>query len=360
MPQPDEETKTVVTEPSPEELMSTLEPAGGLKNMLDMMLPPEEKEEDKKEEKVDDKKEEEEKKEEEIPTGLEKMKPEELVLEVKKHQTIANDWDKKYKELEAKHNELTSKQGTITDEKFTNFLKEFRTDPTKAYTKFQKELELPDINVFKSLVATPTDTVVKLKNYQESVLRPMIEEKFKFDKGTFKFDADEAEDPTTASALWRKMSREKERELDNEVSEAIKLHNEQTKKAQEGQVEDRKWIADNFYGGDEAKAGEAIKELHSIPLKIMKGEANPSQHPFRLRTLWLGANHDTLVKQAVDKAVEDTEKKIMDAYAKEGLYLKNPAPDDLKTIKKAQSNTQKHEYTGNPAEDMMLRTLNQN
>lgn len=355
MPEPEK----APVEKTPEELMAEMEPAGGLKNLIEMMTPPEEKEGDENPPEPPKDKDKEDNPPP-PPTELEKMKPEELVLEVKKHQTLVNDWDKKYKDLETKYNEVSTKQGTLTDEKMKAFLTEFRQDPTKAYAKHQKELELPDINVFKSLVSTPTDTVLKLKHYQDTVLKPMIEEKFKFDKGTFKFDADEAEDPTSASALFRKMSRDKEVELDTEVSSAIKLQKEQESKAREGQLEDRKWIADTYFSGDEAKAGEALKELHSIPLKIMKGEAPATQHPFRLRTLYLGVNHESLVKQAVDKAVTETEEKIMKAYAKEGLYLKNPAPEDLKTIKKSQSFKEKgFEFTGNPAEDAMIRTLNQ-
>jgi len=361
MPEP---TKTE-TELSPEEMMANLEPSGGLKNMLDMMLPeeePVEEEKKKEEEPVDPPAEEENKSEEEssIPAELEKMKPEELVSEIKKNQTLLNDTTKKYTELETKYKELEAKQGSLTDEKLKTFLTEFRSDPSKAYQKYQKELELPDMNLFKGLVNNPNDNMLKLKHYQQTELIPLIEKKFNFDKGTFKFDADEAEDPETASALFRKMSRDREYELDSELKKAITLKTEQEQRAKEGQKEDLNWLRDNIYGGDQKKADEALQHLHSLPEKILKGEAPPTSHPFRLRTLLLGVNHETLVKQAVDKAVEETEEKLITAYAKEGLYLKNPAPEDLKTIKKAQAFKagSKQDYTGNPAEDDMIKLLN--
>lgn len=356
MPEPEKTVETI----DPEKLMTDLEPAGGLKNMIDMMTPPvDDEEEERKEEKPTDPPAKEEKKES-PPSKLEEMKPEDLILEVKKHQTLYNDTDKKYKELETKFKELETKQGTITDEKLNTFLTEFRTNPTKAYDKYQKDLNLPDMALFKGLVNSPNDNVLKLKHYQETELKPLIEKTFKFDGGTFKFDADEAEDPTTASAMWRKYSRAKEQELDNELASAIALKSEQDKKAREGREEDIAWIKDNLFGGDQAKADEAIKELNSIPEKILKGEAPPTSHPFRLRTFILGVNHERLKQEAVDKAVADTEKKIIDAYSKQGLYLKGELPEDLKSIKKSQSFKagQKQDYTGNPAEDAMIKTLN--
>ncbi len=345
--------------PDPEQLMTELEPQGGLKNMLEQMLPP--IEDDKKKDDLPPV--EEEKKTDDPPpvtAKLEEMKSEDLVLEVKKHQTLANEIDKKYKDLELKHKELETKQGTITDEKLNAFLSEFRTNPTKAYEKHQKDLNLPDISLFKGLVNSPNDNVLKLKHYQETELKPLIEKTFKFDSGTFKFDADEAEDPTTASAMWRKHSRAKEQELDNELASAISLQSEQQKKATEGREEDKRWIADTLYGGDLSKADEAIKELNSLPEKILKGEAPPTAHPFRLRTFILGVNHEKLQKEAVDKAVAETEEKLVKAYAQQGLYLKGELPEDLKSIKKSQSFKagEKQAYTGNPAEDAMIKTLN--
>ena len=206
--------------------------------------------------------------------------------------------------------------------------------------------------MFRTVVNTNGDVKARLKIYQENELKKKIEEQFNLDSGTFKFDADEAENPEKPSYEFRRLSRMKEAELEAEVSNAIQKVRDGEKLVRERQKEDKQWYADTYLGGDVKKADEAVRLMSSIPEKILKGELPPHKHPFSTRTLLLGVNHDELVKEALEK--QKTE--IMQALASKGFKLKaEELPEGLKHIKKSQAGDgdKKPAKTGIPSLDML-------
>lgn len=275
----------------------------------------------------------------------------EIVTQLKELRTSADTYKAKVEEFE--------KNPPVADVKLKEFIDNLKTDPFKAWEKFQKDFELPNLSLFKSIVDTGGDAKIRLKHFQDNELRSKIEEKFNLDKGTFKFDADEAENPDTPSYEFRRASRLKEQEIEGEVGRAMQRVKDGEKLARERQAEDKKWYAETFLGGDLKKADEAVKALSDIPAKILKGELPPHKHPFSTRTLLLGINHDTLLNQALDK--QKTE--IMEAFAKQGFKLRSDElPESLKHINKSQTGegeeTRKVTVTGIPALDALNKYAN--
>ena len=296
-----------------------------------------------------------EKKTEEIEEEFKGKSVSELIGLIKETRTTADEHKTKYENTEKELNTL-KETGTGLTPDVKDFIESLRKDPFEAWKKHSEKLNLPALDLFKTVVNTNGDVKSRLKVYQENVLKPLIEEKFQKDKGTFRFDADEAENPDSPSYEYRRLSREKEQELETEVSSAVAKVKASETKAKERQAEDKKWYADTYLGGDAKKADEAVKAAFAIPEKIVKGELPPHKHPFSLRTILLGINHDDIVKQALEKR----EQEILDAFAKKGFRLKSDDfPENLKNIKKSQASDEgkRPAKTGIPALDIMNANL---
>lgn len=214
--------------------------------------------------------------------------------------------------------------------KYKEFIKELKDNPTKAWRKFEKDLELPALEVVQQIIKT-SDSLdessirTQLKVYQKN-LKSEIEKEFNLDPGTFRYDADEAVDVDSPSYAFAEKTRRYEEQLRNELQSKLQFAKEQAELMKKVQEEDKKWFKETFYKNDPAKADEAIRGLSLIPAKILSGELPPHKHPFSLRTMLLGVYFDELV----ENIKKETEENIKRAYEERGMFLNKKAPEDLK------------------------------
>lgn len=214
--------------------------------------------------------------------------------------------------------------------KYKEFIKELKANPTKAWQKFEKDLELPPLEIVQQIIKTSgsldeSNLKTQLKIFQKN-LKNEIEKEFNLDPGTFRYDADEAVDVDSPSYAFADRSRRYEEQLRNELQNKLQFAREQAELMRKVQEEDKKWFKETFYKDQPEKADEAIKNLSTIPAKILSGELPPHKHPFSLRTMLLGIYFDDLV----EKIKKETEDNIKHAYEERGMFLNKKAPEDLK------------------------------
>lgn len=233
-------------------------------------------------------------------------------------------------EVEVTRLKEAEKLGFKNDEKVKGFIEELGKDFLGTIKKYQKDLNLPNPElVIAQLNANQGDIKSRLKNYQEQVLKPKIEKDFKLESGTFVYDADEAENSDSSSYAFRKASRAYEKELEGEL-EKVQNQEKENQKLIEAQLKaDKEFLMKEYFGADEKKVDEAIKELNAAPILIKNGSLPRERHPFGLRNLLLGFHHEALVKAAVDDAVSKT----VEQFKAQGMVLKAEKPSTIDSSK---------------------------
>lgn len=282
---------------------------------------------------------------------------EEVQAELKKHQTLSEERGIKLEQTEKELKAL--KEAQPIDPDVIKFIEKLRTDPLGALKEYEKKFELPPVDLIKSTVTAGGDIKSRLKVYQSTVAKKTVEKEFDLDEGTFRYDADEAEDPSSASYRFRELSRNYEETLRNEARQLQDAEKKVIEDVQKTQAADLKWYADTYLGGDETKAGEALASLNRMPIEISEGKLPMEKHPFGLRTILLGVNHETLQEQAVKTAVEA----LHAEYNAKGMYLPDgDTPPDITKIPKAGSIPPKvkPKTTGIPTHDLINRYAESN
>lgn len=276
------------------------------------------------------------------PLKLEEMKPEALVEEVKKNQRLVSERDDKLKTFDTVQTENTQlkaqleelKKGKVGEDPTAQaFFDALRKDATAAWSKFKVKLNLPDLGLVQTQFSGGGHAA-RLKQYLETTIKPQIESEFGMEKGAFKFSAEEAEaDPTSASAHYLELKRGKETELQTEVStqEARESSIATAVKAQ--QAADLKWYTDKYLGGDQAKAVELWKEVEAKAIEVASGKAKPEEHPFSLRTILQGYNHEKLTQDAVAKNTVD----LKQQYAGLSMFLPGETKENITNLKNIKS-----------------------
>lgn len=300
----------------------------GLASIMSQYLPKEEVKEDVKE--IKEEKQVEKPKEDEsklFNNDLTKMKPEELVEEVKRKDKLSTERHNQILEMQKKIEEM-EKAGV--NPKTQEFIDGLKKDLVGTWNKYAGEFNLPDTKYVKELLASK-DNSSRLSQWQKNDLIPQVEKKFGLVDGQFEYDSAEAYKAGTPSYEFRKATENKEKELDGEFENAKKSEKEIYVKAINRQTEDSKWLTEKYFDNDAKKTLEYINRLNELPSKIQNKELDESNHPFELRNLIRGAFHDEFVKIAVDKAVSD----LKSQYDKVGLYLPNKkeTPTDVTSVK---------------------------
>ncbi len=244
----------------------------------------------------------------------------------------------------------TSQQQSPDMEKYKEFISELKNDPAKAWRKFEKDLELPPLEVVQQIIKTSdsldeSSIKTQLKIYQKN-LKNEIEKEFNLDPGTFRYDADEAVDVDTPSYAFYERSRRYEEQLRNDLQSKLRFAKEQAEMMRKVQEEDKKWFKETFYKDSPEKADEAIKNLSLIPAKILSGELPPHKHPFSLRTMLLGVYFDELT----ERIKQETEENVKRAYEERGMFLNKKAPEDLK--KNARAGSTEKDFFANATNPM--------
>ena len=246
-------------------------------------------------------------------------------------------------DLETAQTQLTTLQKDgVGDPEVTEFFKGIRTDFAGTVEKYREKYGIPDNDTLLTQMgggATQAKNA-RLKQFVEKELKPKIEKQFGLEEGSFKFDKDTAwDDPESASYAFRKDLESKEESFEKANLNLKVAEKETFEKIKTQQTADRKWYAENYLDGDEAKVDVIMNELNSIPAKIAKGELKPEDHPLSLRYVLRGYNYDKLVKVEVDKAIADlkTQLKDMGATFPEGKEF----PTDITTVKKVEKSADK-------------------
>lgn len=259
-----------------------------------------------------------------------KMDAPTLIEEVKKNQRLVSERNTKIKELEDKL-KTTPKGEDIPETEYQKFVKEARVDLSSAWKKFKDKFDLPDVSLVSSVNANSIDD--RLLQWQQTELRDTIEKEFGLEKGEFEVVKEDLFTPKTPSYRWRTLTQSKETELQNEMLTNLNNQKKQLDEVRVQQQADIDWYAETYLGGDKEAAKTAVIELNNIPARIEKGELKPDAHPFSLKNLLRGANHETLTKMAVDEAVKNLTK----AFNEKGIYLETKDfPTDI-TMPKGKS-----------------------
>jgi Mor family transcriptional regulator len=250
--------------------------------------------------------------EEHTNTKLEDLDKEALINEVKKNQRLVSERDEQLKETKS----IEVSEGTLSQKDLEEFVEGVRTDLSGTWNRFAEKLELPSLDVVNR-VALKGSVEDRLLQWQETELKNKIEKEFKLEKGEFEVVREDLFTPKTPSYRWRVETERKEKGLQTEVADYAKSQADTLKANQEQQLKDVKWYADTYYDGNEDEVLKLVEEVNAIPLKIKNGELPETAHPFNVRNLLIAANHETLVKQEVAKAVEALAKQ----YNDRGMYL---------------------------------------
>ena len=245
------------------------------------------------------------------PKRLEEKTQEELIEDVKKWMSIA----------EKRKVEKESISQEPPDEKYTKFIDALKTDFFGGYKDYYDKFGLPSPQYLQEQLSSGGDRDVRMEQWQEVELIPAIEKKYNLEEGTFVPDPSELYKKGTPTEYFRRMTEQKERDMDREY--------EQQQKAKESMIEDIKkqregdlnYIKENFFETDEEFQNK-IEEFDSIPERIAKGELTQEKNPFAIRNIFKGIYFDELTERKVNKAIKDVHKQYNDL----GIYL----PDDGK------------------------------
>lgn len=276
------------------------------------------------------------------PVKLEEMDSKALIEEVKKNQRLVSERDVKLKDYEKLQTENTQLKNQLEEFKKNKvgedptakaFFELLRKDATAAWSQYKAKLNLPDLGLVQTQFAGGGHSA-RLKQYLETTVKPEIEKEFGMDKGTFKFNAEEAEaDPTSASAQFLNLKREKESELRGEVANQEAKEKQIVEAVKSQQAADLKWYTEKYLGGDQTKAQELMKEFEAKALEVIAGKAKPEDHPFSLRNVLRGFKHEQLVQEAITKTVGD----IKQQYAALGAFLPGDTKDSITNLKDIKS-----------------------
>lgn len=276
------------------------------------------------------------------PPKLEEMDSKALVEEVKKNQRLVSERDVKIKDFEKFQTENTQLKAQIEEFKKNKvgedptakaFFELLRKDATAAWSQYKAKLNLPDLGLVQTQFAGGGHSA-RLKQHLETTVKPEIEKEFGMEKGTFKFNAEEAEaDPTSASARYLELKRHKEDELRGEVINQETKEKQIVEAVKSQQAADLKWYTEKYLGGDQTKAQELMKEFEAKALEVIAGKAKPEEHPFSLRNVLRGFKHEQLVQEIVTKTVGD----IKQQYAALGAFLPGDTKDNITNLKEIKS-----------------------
>jgi hypothetical protein len=261
---------------------------------------------------------------ENTPPVENELKPEEMekpaLLEYLKKQT--DDSTNKYKELETKFTELQNQYTTLKNDKsvadpeIDKFFKELKSDFVGTYTKYSSKFDLPDLGLVRAQV-TGGGIKARLTQYLESI-KPQIEQEFNLEKGTFKFDINEAEsNPNSASARYLELKRNYENQLNSEIMSIQQKEKDTADKVKAQQDADFKFIADAHFGGDLQKAKDVFTQMSQVATDVASEKLPFEKHPFAMRNVIRGFLHEQLIQEAK----EETAKEIKTQLAQLGVYL---------------------------------------
>lgn len=251
---------------------------------------------------------------EDVEPNYEEMDAPTLVEEVKKNQRLVSERENKIKELEDKLKD-TPEGEKVDPSEYEKFVKEARTNLSSAWKKFQKKFDLPDVNLLAAVDSSNIDD--RLLQWQNTELRDTIEKEFGLEKGEFEVVKEDLFTPKTPSYRWRTLTQSKETELQNEMQSNLDSRKTKLAEVQKQQQADIDWYAETYLGGDKAEAKKAVEALNDIPNQIAAGKLKSDSHPFSLKNLLRGVNHETLTKKAVDEAIAN----LTAAFNKKGVYL---------------------------------------
>ena len=158
----------------------------------------------------------------------------EKLNDAKKHQRLSEERFTKIKELETKVPENVDERIA----KFESFVNELKTNPVEAFKKYKADFDLPDDVYLEKQLSTGGDVNSILSEWQTKELIPNIEKKFKIEDGTFIYDHSEAYQVGTPSYEYRKMTEQKEREVESTIiAEQTKVREIGTKIADHAKLE---------------------------------------------------------------------------------------------------------------------------
>jgi hypothetical protein len=260
----------------------------------------------------------------------EEMEKPALLEHIQKSEGQIKEYTGKITELETKLNELKTqhealKNTTVSDEDTKKFFDELKTDFEGTYNKYRQKFNLPDLGLVRAQI-TGGGNKARLAQYLESI-KPQIEEKFNLEKGSFKFDYNEAmTDPNSASAHYLELKNDYEGKLTSEISAIQQNEKIIAEKAKAQQDADFQFIADTHFGGDLQKVKDVFTEMSQVATNIAAGKEGFGfeKHPFAMRNVIRGFLHDKLIQETK----EQTAKEIKAELAKLNIYL--PA-DNLPT-----------------------------
>lgn len=260
---------------------------------------------------------------------LEEMDVPTLIQELKKNQQFVSERDTRLAEAENKLKEFEEKikqQGG--DPELAKFIEELSQDFAGAYEKYKGKYKLPDPAIVVKQF-NGGSIASRVKQYQDTVLRAKIEKEFGLAEGEFEYDANEAGKADTPSFAWNEATDTKKRELYSEMNSKKAREDQTIAKIETQQNEDKKWIADTYFGGDKIKVDTISETMNNVVREIAEGKASPEKHPFSMRNIIRGFEFDSLQKSAVETAIKDT----VEQFAKLGMYLPgNELPVDLSKV----------------------------
>lgn len=277
---------------------------------------------------------------------LEEKSQSELIEDVKKWTSIANT-----RQVEI---DKMSKDKPEPDKKYVDFIDKLKTDVYGTLRDYADEFGLPSVSYLQNQLTNGGDRETRIQQWQENELIPNIEKKFKIDSGTFVPDPSDFFTKGTASEYYRRMTADKEKQMDSEYAQEQSLKEKVIKEISEQRQKDLDYISSTFYGEDKEGFESKISEFDSIPEKVAKGELTQDMNPFSIRNIFRGVYFEELAEARIKKAISDVHKQ----YNTLGLYLpKNKSmPLDATLIKGSSSEIKNEPKTNNFS--MIDRTFN--
>lgn len=253
---------------------------------------------------------------------LEELSPEELIAEFKKQQSLAGtrvtkitDLDTEIAGLQDEIKELKAQSPNGELEVAEDF-KLLSTDFMGNYDNVRDKYNLPKIDVLKAQLVAGDD-VARVKQWQESELKGVIEKKYELLEGEFSYDPSDASQAGTASYDWDDMTSRKRADITQERQQVADRNAELARQAESQQNEDYKWYADMYENGDTEKVTTLVKSMNSTITDISTGKEESKKHPFAMRNILKGFYFDDLVNNIVKEAIDS----LNQEYAKHQMYL---------------------------------------